>query len=216
MAEMWGAFADAQARVGRPGGFGPRPTVWRAIVTRWLRGVWRPNTLRGRGVGPAFRKLLEGDPWTRVIPHRPSVSVTFSEVRLCRYFAWFFDHLHSHPSHPLVHVSGEGVPSWLAEVVRRVAPLIAPRTKSEHSWPRRRDTACVQAVAFLLGISPRTFKEKVRAWREERARWFWPDYAATNSSEERTRVLRELQALLDGDVSRAPTRPAQGRPTAPD
>src|SRR5216683_585622 len=81
MARMWPEFADGQARVGRPGGFAPRPAAWRAAVTRWLKGEWELKTLSGRGIGPAFRILVEADLWTHLIPHRQSVSVTVLEVR---------------------------------------------------------------------------------------------------------------------------------------
>src|SRR5215472_6098020 len=86
---------DARWRLGRAGGFGPRPEAWRRILERQLLRQWGWPTTRGQGGRrQAIDAELDRDPWARVpIGRRTSIVVTPLDIVLCRFVAGLLDHI---------------------------------------------------------------------------------------------------------------------------
>jgi hypothetical protein len=137
------------------------------------------------------------DPNCKMPAHRPPLAIGVLEIPLVSWMWWWFEHLARQGS-PVAHVSHVGCPTWLTMVAQRaLGSTVRKRTRSERRWRMRCRAAAVSAVAGVVGVSPRTFDEGLRAWRDAKILAYYPSFTAALSDEERGRVLQELKDELN-------------------
>jgi len=162
-------------------------------MERW----WPQFASANQRMGPLRRRIGELlNPAGGMPAHRPAVALGALERPLVGLMWRWFEHL-ARQGNPCNHVQVAGCPAWLQVAARRALGIaVRRRTRSERRWVMRRYAAASAAVASVLGISPRTFDEGMRAWRDAKIKSYLPSLEAA-STEELATVLASLKAELN-------------------